>query len=308
MSNAVLVEWFDSHYYKVIKDGVATFIPSVTTKLGIIDKPFLAKWRGDIGNREADMRMNEASQRGTRIHYAWSVALKGGAVIYDPWNKPVFTPEGLAEARKQYGEVAILKTQDEQYQVFKLYRQFEALKPTVIGVEETLYSVEEMIAGTADHIYFIEEGDYAIAGRNPLHLQTGLYLGDLKTGNVVEENVWLQIAPYVHCYEKMHGVKLVGGLVTHTSSKTKAGIQGLTTLLRTREQLFDKDLPDYFYAAKLWERNHADDKPETYEFPALLTLNIKGEINGDKLQGPGNKDVVQVSKDRVGTPNDRKTT
>jgi len=274
----VLVEYLNAHYYKVTKDPHTYFIPSVTTKLGVIDKPFLARWRGDVGNREADMRMYDAGQKGKRIHWAWSVALEGGAVIYDPWQNPVYTEEGIAKLKEDHKKVAILRTQEEMWSISKLQKQFEALEPEIIGVEETVYDLENNDAGTIDSVLWIDKGAYAVSGSKPLILSSGVYINDLKTGSYIGEDTWLQLAPYVVMYEKMHGVECAGALITHTGSTIKTGIPGLKTLLRTREEL-QKDYEDYRHAAKLWERNHLDDKPETFQIPSIVTIK-KEKQNG----------------------------
>lgn len=278
MSNTTLVEWFSAHYYKVIVGETSRLIPSVTTKLGVIDKPNLSRWRGDIGNREADLRMYDAAQRGTRIHWAYATALKGGAVVYDPWNKPVYTEEGIAELRKAHGEIAILRTQEEQWDICKLAEQYKRLAPEVLGVEETVYDLDTDDAGTIDNIFAISGGEYFISGSKPLILPLGIYIGDLKTGKYIDDNVWLQIAPYAYMWEKKTGKKVAGGLVTHTGSTIKSGIPGLKTLYRPREKLFDVDYADYRHAAKLWERNHQDDQPETFQFPSLITMKVKEAV------------------------------
>lgn len=51
-------------FYKV--DGER--YPSVTTILGILEKSGLAKWRGSVGNQEADRISKEAADHGTAIH------------------------------------------------------------------------------------------------------------------------------------------------------------------------------------------------------------------------------------------------
>lgn len=268
----ILVQFFDEHWYKVTENEKTFFIPSVTTKLGVKDKPFLAKWRGDIGNREADLRMHEAGQRGTRIHWAVEIMLKGGAVLYDAWQNPVFTSEGIKEHEKQYGEIAVLRTQDEMLQVWKVKQQLDILKPEVVGVEMTVFDTEQMDAGTIDGIYRVKAGSYMISGSKPLVLKEGLYIYDLKTGSTVTDDVWLQLAPYMAMYEKRTGSLVQGALVTHTSAKTKSGIAGLTTLYRSREDLVKNDYPDYRAASKLWMRDHANDQPRQYEFPSKITL------------------------------------
>ena len=272
MSDPVLIDWFDEHWYQVTQNGVTHYLPSVTTKLGIIDKPFLAKWRGDIGNREADHRMHEAADRGKRLHWAYEIALKGGIVIYDPWQHPVLTPEAIQELKQKHqGFVAVLHNQDEMLQLTKLQKQFNALKPEIVAVEQRVYDIANRDAGTIDQVFRIKEGSYLIAGAKPVTLPGGLYINDLKTGKNIDL-AWLQIAAYAVMYEALHNVQIAGGLITHTAATIKGGIQGLKTLVRDRETLLGKDYPDYRHASALWERDHQDDHPETFQFPATIQL------------------------------------
>lgn len=274
MSDVVLVEWFSKHYYKVSTNDEIRFIASVTTKLGVIDKPQLARWRGDLGNREADARMYEAAERGTRIHWAYAVSLQSGAVVYNPWQKPIYTEEGLAELRKNHKEIAILRTQEEMWAICKLAEQFNRLAPEVLGVEETVYDLEQNDAGTIDSIFGIKGGEYLIAGQKPLRLSPGIYINDLKTGSFVGDDVWLQIAPYVVMYEKKYGVQVAGGLVTHTSSTVKGGIPGLKTMYCSREEL-QEYYKKYRNISSVWNDRHQGEEPSTFQFPSLITMPIK---------------------------------
>ena len=271
---AVLVEWFDDHWYKVAKDGVLHWLPSVTTKLGIVDKPGLARWRGDVGNREADLRVHDAGQRGKRLHWAWATALEGGAVVYDPWQAPVYTEEGISALKAKFGgKVAILRTQDEMWQIDKLRRQYAALNPKVLAVELQVYDLETRDAGTIDSVEFIETGMYAVNGAKQVPLNKGIWIRDLKTGNWVGDEARYQTAKYLAMYERQYGVKCAGTLITHTSASTKKGIAGLGTYDRTREQVYDEDLPMYHKIAAVWDATHKDDQPETFQFPSVITLN-----------------------------------
>ncbi len=267
----VLVEWFNRHYYRVQVDGHTHFLPSVTTKLGIVDKPNLDRWRADIGNREADLRMYDAGQKGTRIHWAYETALKGGAVCYDPWQKPVYTDEGLADLRKRYKNVAVLRTQEEMWAVVRLAEQTKRLDPKILGVEEQVVDLVNHDAGTIDNILEIKTGDYMVSGAKPLHLEAGIYVNDLKTGSYVDDGVWLQLAPYTFMWEQKHSKQAAGALVTHTGSTTKGGIAGLKTMVRTRKELI-QDYQYYRHAAALWEREHEGEEPSTFEFPSLVVL------------------------------------
>jgi len=273
MLDIALIEHFDEHWYKVEHEGLTYFCPSVTTKLGIIDKPFLARWRGDIGNREADMRSYEASAKGSRIHWSWEVILKGGVVIYDPWQRPVYSPQQIEQLRQEYKDVSILRTQEEMLHIRRLNDQFNILNPKVLAVEVKVYDLEKRDAGTIDNVLSVQRGEYAIAGSKPLKLPAGIYINDLKTGHQVDdEDVWLQLAPYAKMYEDIYKVKVAGALVTHTNAKTKSGVAGLNTLVRTREQLMDEDYPAYRLAAGLWERKHKDDMPKNLIIPSLISL------------------------------------
>lgn len=272
MSDVVLIEWFNAHYYRVtLPLGERRFIPSVTTKLGIIDKPQLARWRGDLGNREADMRAYEAAQKGNRIHWALAVALRGGAVVYDPWQKPVYTDEGILALKKEHKEISILRTQEEMWAISKLAEQFKRLNPEVLGVEESVYDLGENDAGTIDNILLISGGDYSVSGQKPLRLPPGIYVNDLKTGSFVGDDVWLQLAPYAVMYEKKHGVQVTGALVTHTGASIKGGIAGLKTMHCPRETL-QQYYKKYRHISDVWNDKHEGEEPETFQFPSIITM------------------------------------
>lgn len=271
MSDIVLVEWFNAHYYKVTAAGQTRFIPSVTTKLGVIDKPQLARWRGDVGNREADLRMYDAAQKGTRIHWAYAVALSSGAVVYDPWQKPVYTEEGLAALRAEHKQVAVLRTQEEMWAICKLAEQFKRLDPEILAVEESVYDLEAGDAGTIDNVMLLRGGEYSVSGAKPLKLAPGVYVNDLKTGAYVGDDVWLQLAPYTIMYEKKHGVKCAGALVTHTGATLKSGIPGLKTMYCSREEL-QSYYQKYRHISDVWNDRHEGEEPETFQFPSMITM------------------------------------
>ena len=269
-----LIEWESAHWYKVEVDEKTHYLPSVTTKLGIINKEGLTKWRGDIGNREADMRMQDAANRGKRIHAAYEVFLKGGVVIYDPWEHSQYTEEQIAKIKAENKLVYTLRNQDEMFDIYKLQRQFQLLRPNVLAVETRVFDLAAKDAGTIDNVIQIERGAYGVSGSKPLLLEAGIYINDLKTGSFLDDNVWLQLAPYGYMYEKQYGERIAGALVTHTGAKTRTGIRGLQTMVRSREELLGRDYQDYRHASSLWERKHKDDQPETFTFPSLIKQNF----------------------------------
>jgi len=273
------IEWFDSHFYRVdfdlSDDGdkpETRYIPSVTTKLGSVAKPFLAHWRGDIGNREADLRVMEAADRGSRVHYAYDVFKRGGAVIYQPFNRPTYTQEEINKIFEDYaGIVSVLNHQEEMYQVYKLQRLYKILKPTVLFSEHIVYSLESNDAGQVDDIWQIEAGEYKVIGAKPLIIEeSGLYVNDLKTGKEIDDDAFLQTAVYLKLAESMGLGEFKGTLITHTQAKTKQGIEGLTVYHRKRPQV-EQDYSDYLKIADIWQRKFGDLRPKCFEFPSLIT-------------------------------------
>lgn len=274
-----MIEWFDSRFYKIKyqKEDVeiCDYFASVTTKLGIISKPFLAHWRGSVGNREADLRSFEASERGVRIHSAWYSLTTGGAVLYNPFQNPNYSKEEIEKLQEEYlGNVSVVQYQDEMYDVFKLKRWLEIVKPKIILSEKTVYSLKNKDAGTLDNLMEIEEGKYLVSGKEPIHIPGGIYVVDLKSGKEVDENANMQTACYADCVEEMEIAKIEGTLILHTGSKVRNGIEGLSTILRNKDEM-RQDYSDYRLASALWERKNADARPRVFEFPSLLTMKEK---------------------------------
>ena len=269
-----MIEYFNQHWYKVeLEDKTVKYFASVTSKLGIVNKPFLAKWRGDVGNREADMRMFEAAERGSRIHAAFDILQRGGVIIYQPWQNPAYTPEQLEEIKKENGLWAVVQYQDEFAELLKLKKFLDILKPKILMTESTVYSLKNEDAGTVDAVYQIEEGDYMINGMKPVHLKSGVYIADLKTGNVVDKNAYRQTACYAYCLKEMGLHDPIGTLIIHTGSSNRGGIRGLSTKVRTSEQMAS-DYREYRLASDLWLADHEDEQPETFEFPSLIKMGV----------------------------------
>lgn len=271
-----LVEFFSEHWYKINLETGIEYFPSITTKLGIIDKPFLRSWYGDLGNREASYRMKEAGERGSNIHHAWFVGTTGGAVLYQPRKKPNYTKDQIEGFFEEHaGHICILTEQDEQLDVLKLKRWHDELKPEYVANEVITYSIKNKEAGTCDKIIkVLADGFYSINGAKPLFLKAGLYVVDLKTGKQVSDESYMQISAYKENVIEMGMFQredFSGGLIVHTGASTRSGIYGLATLLRTNEEL-DQDYTDYRHASNLWLRKNKDLRPQTFEFPSLIKI------------------------------------
>ena len=269
------IDWFDDHFYKIryineAKQEIIDYLPSTTTKLSAVSKPFLIRWHGDIGNREATLRRDEAGDRGSRIHWAWHVYITGGAVIYNPPKTPLYTKKEIEELQKKYTETFILTNQNEMWDLMKLQKLVQILKPTPVASEVILYDIENREAGTVDNIFDIEAGSYKINGSTPLVLPKGRYIVDLKSGASIGDGD-MQVANYAKMAEKCDYGSIQGTLILHTKSKTKAGIEGLGVSYQD-EKMVDQKYQDFRDISRVWERQFGNKKPIVRQIPGLITL------------------------------------
>lgn len=271
----VQVQWFDDHFYKVaLPDGTEEYYPSVTTVLGMIMSQFLVRWRADVGNEEADRRLHEAGRRGSRIHHACDIMEQGGAIIFNDFRRPVYSRQEIIDIETKYPVSMVLSEQAEMYQVLKYRKWLDAVNPKLVAAETMVADPEIQSAGTLDRVYYIEEGVYHIAGKTPLKLKAGLYLADIKSSNEIDEKYYKQIATYAKMYAKAYEVEFAGGLIIHTNSKVKNGIEGLTTVLRTPEEM-NEDYNSYLDIYKVWKHSNPDPRPKVFSFPSMLTLSTE---------------------------------
>jgi len=246
-------------------EALRAFLPSVTTYLEIINKPFLGTWRGDIGNREADRKMHEAGDRGSRIHRACECISQGGYVVFDSTDRPRYTP---AELGAMSNNTFVLHDQMEYHAATKWTRWLEAVNPGIIALEAQVFSLEHEYAGTLDMLCDIRPGSYAVNGSTPV-LLGGRYIVDLKTGKSIHDEHWMQMAAYRNAVEE-DGGKVDGAIIVHTSAMTKKGIEGLASHIRTAAEL-EKDFSDFKAAQKLWMRQNESMKPKIMQLPDFLT-------------------------------------
>ncbi len=269
------IDWFDDHFYKInyineAKQEIVDYLPSTTTKLSAVAKPFLIRWHGDIGNREAVMRRNEAGERGTRIHYAWATYIIGGAVIYNPPKTPLYTPEEIVELKKKYNNTWTITNQGEMWDMMKLQKFVQVLKPKPVASEVILYDLENREAGTVDNIFDIEAGSYLINGATPLILPAGRFIFDLKTGASIGDGD-MQVADYAIMAKKTGYGEIKGSLIGHTQAKNKSGIEGFGVSYQNEKQIAEK-YQDFRDIARVWERQFGTKKPIVRQIPGIITL------------------------------------
>ena len=269
-----LIQWFDSRFYQIQYEEnekqIKDYYASTTTKLGASPKLWLAEWRGDIGNREANLRMNEAADRGKRIHNGWYILHNGGIVIYDPIEYSIYTDEEIIKLKAENTDnYAIIRYQDEMWALYKLQAFFKAVQPQVLGYEQIVYSLKYKEAGTVDNIYKIKGGEYEVNGAKPLFLEGGNYIIDVKSGKIVGKEAYMQMADYGEMWEEMGNEKLAGAIILHTESKNKSGIVGLSAKVRTREEM-KEDFISFRKVAAVWEDNNKNASPKIFDFPSML--------------------------------------
>jgi len=272
-----MIEWFDDHFYKVVylnEQGVEVvdYLPSITTKLGALHKPWLSKWRGTVGNTEADRIMRESADEGSLLHWAWYTITTGGAVLYQHPRTPTYTQEQLNAIYEQYhGNVVKVNTQYQMWTMLRLQDWWKIVGPKSVESELILYDLENRDSGTADNFMYINEGNYMINGAKPLSLPTGMYVVDLKTGKTVDDVAKMQLSAYAKMYEKTHDANIEGALIIHTQSSTRKGIENLSTIHVDKDGI-DQYYSDYRDIARVWDRNFGTKKPIIRDIPTVIAL------------------------------------
>ena len=263
--------YFDDRGYRIkFKDGSVYEQASVTTKLGIEDKPFLYRWYADQGWDQARKKLHESGERGRRIHYALFIYTMGGIVLYNNPQVPSYTEQQISEFQRENPYFVVLQNQDEMLAMVKLQKFFDIVNPKIIESERTVWSIEHGIAGTLDMALEIEKGTYDVNGSKKLIIpETGVYIGDLKTGAQISDSAWAQIATYKVAFDELSGLKSKGGLVLHTSASTKSGIEGFAAPLLTSEQL-EPHFQFFKHASAMWDFRNPNFTLKAFSFPTLI--------------------------------------
>ncbi|MCL6611205.1 MAG: PD-(D/E)XK nuclease family protein [Peptococcaceae bacterium] len=151
------------------------FYPSVTTVLGIIRHPYLERWRGRLGNEEADRVLAEAGDIGSRVHDAC---------------------EAINTGREWYAQDAQTEAMVLAYQNW-----FKATVKRIVLAETPVVCRTYRYAGRLD-LLVVLKGD---------KLPT---LIDIKTSNNIYQDVPLQLAAYKYALEQA-GFRIKRRLVVH---------------------------------------------------------------------------------------------
>jgi hypothetical protein len=156
---------------------------SVTTCLKIIRKIGLEKWRGFVGNDEADRKMKQGSDRGTEAHDYFRLIDLGQAMKV---LKKKMIPE-IKHVVKQYHDW-----------------DFENVKETIF-VEKQFYSKKDRVMGRPDKYCIMNNGKFALI--------------DHKTGKVVDKTDYWQVCEYKQLLEE-NGHKVDDIYILHNCIST----------------------------------------------------------------------------------------
>lgn len=248
-----MVNWFDQHYYRI----GSRFLPSVTTVLGASPKWYLANWRGDVGNAEADRIMKEAQIHGSNVHWYLNHLLNGGSLVF---NKET-VEKGFINVKDQF----------EFLHIYKVVQFLNIVKPKILMSEEILWSDKYEFAGTMDLLMDVEEGEYPVNGAKPIFLDGGVYVADLKTGKSIVNEAFWQTSAYAEALKEHTGLQVAGTMILHTQSGNAKGIEGFGVKVRNSEEV-SLDFENFLKVYEVWKIAPNPAKPKIFQMPLSLKL------------------------------------
>lgn len=291
-----VISWFDDRFYKckltkeqikkiqtnaskinpkfeytVIDNNI--FLPSTTTILSSSPKEWLSRWRGQVGNWEADRIMNEALDKGSRIHTAISEAINGTVILLNNPKAPSYTKEQITaiETESKKG-VLVLSNQQEMLEVWRIVQFINIVKPQIIASEMTVYSEKYGFAGTLDLLFYIEKGSYSLGDKETFEVEkSGHYILDIKTGGEDDNNYPEQLASYYKAVEESSDYKVEGAVILYSNANKKRGIEGFKAVQFSRSDL-DYHFQGFTYQYNIWLKK-SQTTPKVFDLPSLIRLN-----------------------------------
>lgn len=229
----------DSHYYFV--DG--KFFPSVTTILSeTLPTPFaLRYWIGEVGNEFAAKRLQEAGERGTKIHEACGMLIKGEEINLE---------KDFPEKRDKKTLVGFLNWfADYQPQEWK------AIPP------ETTVASSLGYAGTLDYGCLIKDKPFII---------------DFKTSASIYDSHKLQTIAYQNAVYEMTGVEAEVGIL-HLNPRVKKGYTFHTDLEIKNKPVTIEDFLKVFAVYKMLNGGVIKEPDLTEIYPPIIRLEQRVE-------------------------------
>jgi hypothetical protein len=168
--------------------------------------------------------------------------------------------------------IHVVFDQFQYLQAYRFQKFLDEVKPKILFAEKIVYNLQHEYAGKMDLELILnnEDIDFMINGSKPLTLENGIYIADVKSGKGIYQDNFLQVSSYMKAYQRMYpNKKLQGGLIIHTNSQTKTGIEGLSVKLITLEDA-DKYFNDFLKIYEVWKINPSPSKPKFFELPSVL--------------------------------------
>jgi len=287
-----MVEYFDDHWYKItfppdydgylpqgykIPIGRIDWVKSVTSIQGIVAESWLANWRGEVGNEEADTVLIEKRDKGLYVHAGTEILDQKGVVIFNNPKNPAYILEEINEMKVKLKEKErphiVIYDQQAALELYRYRQLFEIIKPRVVATEMTVYSLDHRFGGTLDKLWDITGGTFKGIHGSPLSLDTGYYMADIKSGAPKPQKHLEQIAAYTRAWEegREDDKRIVGGLIIYTNAtQNKSGIEGIKIVVHTRDEM--KEAFNVFKAEIVVDKAHASQKPKILELPSLMSL------------------------------------
>jgi len=89
----------------------------------------------------------------------------------------------------------------------------------------------------------------------------------------VYDEAYMQVGAYAEFFEEMGLGEIMGALIIHTNAKTRSGIVGLGTHLKTRDELHDAFMT-FRHAQYIWNKKNASAAPKLFVFPSVIAQDM----------------------------------
>jgi hypothetical protein len=240
-------------------------VPSVTWIAGYYPKGVeFYKWLADKGWDEAEAVKTAAGDKGSAVHHAIEMILKGEEFRIDT---KVIDKNRSTEVETIYRDLSF----EELLCVKSFLDWFNEVKPEVIATERTIFSDIHNFAGTVDFVCRIDGVPYII---------------DFKTSKSIWREYELQVSAYRMAME--NGENPIFGLNENgTDTGKQIDLSGLRTAILqvgyTRNKAgwkfteIEDAFPLFKVAQQIWQREAGSQEIKQYQFPIVLSAGRKSE-------------------------------
>lgn len=228
----VQITVLDERFYMRQEDS--KLFPSVTWICGSYPKgKQFWRWLAEKGWDEAEAIKSAAGDKGSKVHHAIEMLLKGNTVA-------------MSDSFADSGGIVSELSGEEWECLMSFADWFTTTKPEILATEQVVYNEELAYAGTVDCICKIGED---------------VWLLDFKTGQSVWPEYELQLSAYAHA-DKIDVDKLGILQIGYRLNKRHWKLT----------EVEDK-FPLFQAAQLIWQNEHGNEQPKKKDFPLTLTLN-----------------------------------